>query len=177
MRIAIVAITLITSIAVVVVAILYGTGLFEGEMKPTPTPTPISSLTPTPTSTVTDLVSLIDNLREAGATVDTKYVTQEPCFLVDVHVITVNGKYVHVFEHEDAAAADAVASSISISSGGFSINCTTNNMTCQMNWLGSRLSGPPHLYKVSKLIVIYDGNNQAITDILESILGPQFASQ
>jgi hypothetical protein len=172
MRIAIVAITLITSIAVVVVAILYGTGLFEGEMKPTPTPTPISSLTPTPTSTVTDLVSLIDNLREAGATVDTADVTQQPCFSVDFQVITVNGSDVQVFEYEDAAEADAEAASIS--PDGFSINSTINNITqiCQIGWVA-----PPHFYKVSKLIVLYAGDNQAVIDILETILGPQFAGQ
>jgi len=62
-----VAITLITLIAVVVVAILNVTGLFETGIKPTPTPTPTVALTPTPTPTVTDYVSLIDNLREAGA--------------------------------------------------------------------------------------------------------------
>lgn len=47
MRITVVALTLITLIAVVVVAILNGIGLFEGEIKPTPTPT----LTPTPMAT------------------------------------------------------------------------------------------------------------------------------
>ena len=177
MRIAIVAITVITSIAVVVVAALNGTGLFEGEIKPTPTPTPISSPTPTPTPPVIDLVSLIENLREAGATVSTKYVTQEPCFPIDVQVITINGKYVHVFVYEDAAAADADAEAISISPRDFSINCTTNNMTCQIGWSVSRLSGPPHIYKVNKLIVIYDGNNQAVIDVLERILGPEFAGQ
>jgi hypothetical protein len=175
MRIAIVAITLITSIAVVAVAILNGTGLLEGEIKPNPTPTPISSPTPTPTSPVTDLVSLIDNLREAGAIVDTKYVTQEPGFSVNVHVITVNGKYVHVFEYEDAAAADADA--VSISAGSFSINCSTNNMTCQIVWSQPRWSGPPHFYKASNLIVLYGGHNQAVIDVLENILGPQFAGQ
>ena len=177
MRIAIVAITLITSIAVVVVAILNGTGLFEGEIKPNPTPTPISSPTPTPTAPITDLASLIDNLREAGATVDTKYVTQEPGFPVDVHVITVNGKYVHVLEYEDAAAADADAEAISISPRSFSINCSTNNVTCQMVWSQLRWSGPPHIYKVSKLIVLYAGDNQAVINVLETTLGPQFAGQ
>jgi len=49
MRITVVAITLITLIAVVVVAILNGTDLFEPGIKPTPTPTP----TPTPITTPT----------------------------------------------------------------------------------------------------------------------------
>ena len=68
MRIIVIAITLITLIAVVVVSILYGTDLFIPGIKPTPTPTPITAPTPTPTltPTVTDYISLIDNLREAG---------------------------------------------------------------------------------------------------------------
>ena len=69
MRIIVIAITLITLIAVVVLSILYGTDLFIPGIKPTPTPT--VALMPTPTSpamntsTVTDYMSLIDNLHEA----------------------------------------------------------------------------------------------------------------
>jgi len=53
MRITVVAITLITLIAVVVVAILYGTDLFEPGIKPTPTPTPTPTVARTPTPTPT----------------------------------------------------------------------------------------------------------------------------
>ena len=68
MRITVVAITLITLIAVVVVSIIYGTDLYIPGLKPTPTPTPTPTVvrTPTPTPTVTDYIGLIDNLREAG---------------------------------------------------------------------------------------------------------------
>ena len=73
MRIIVIAITLITLIAVVVVSILYGIDLFIPGTKPTPTPTPTPTVAlmpaPTPTaintSTVTDYVSLLDNLHEA----------------------------------------------------------------------------------------------------------------
>jgi len=50
MRIIVIAITLITLIAVVVVSILYGTDLFIPGIKPTPTPTPTPTLTSTPTT-------------------------------------------------------------------------------------------------------------------------------
>jgi len=55
MRIIVIAITLITLIAVVVVSILYGTDLFIPGIKPTPTPTPTPTvaLTPTPMPTPT----------------------------------------------------------------------------------------------------------------------------
>ena len=164
MRIIVVAITLITLIAVVVVAILNGTDLFEPGIEPTPTPT--VALTPMPTPIVTDYISLIDNLREAGATVDTGGVIQQPCFSVDGKAITVNGSYVQVFEYEDAAAADTQAALIS--PDGFSIN--KNGQTCHISWIA-----PPHFYKASNLIVLYVGDNQAVIDVLETVLGPQFA--
>ena len=164
MRIIVVAITLITLIAVVVVAILNGTDLFEPGIEPTPTPT--VALTPMPTPIVTDYISLIDNLREAGATVDTGGVIQQPCFSVDGKAITVNGSYVQVFEYEDAAAADTQAALIS--PDGFSIN--KNGQTCHIGWVA-----PPHFYKASNLIVLYVGDNQAVIDVLETVLGPQFA--
>ena len=36
---------------------------------------------------------------------------------------------------------------------------------------------PPHFYKAEKLIVLYVGESEAIIDILESVLGPQFAGR
>ena len=167
------AITLITLIAVVVVAIFNVTGLFETGIKPTPTPTPTVALTPTPTTTptVTDYISLIDNLREAGATVvDTGGVIQLPCFSVDTKVITVNGSDVHVFEYEDAAAADTEAALISPDGSSIKNTFNNNGQICNISWLA-----PPHFYKASNLIVLYVGENQAVIDVLETVLGPQFA--
>jgi len=37
--------------------------------------------------------------------------------------------------------------------------------------------GPPHFYKVEKLIVLYVGENEDTIGILESVLGPQFAGR
>ena len=60
MRITVVAITLITLIAVVVVAILYGTDLFEPGIKPTPTPTPTPITTPSASLTEATCIRVID---------------------------------------------------------------------------------------------------------------------
>ena len=136
----------------------------------------VSTSTPTPTTTPTvkDYISLIDNLREAGATVvDTGGVIQQPCFSVDGKAITVNGSYVQVFEYEDAAAADTEAALIS--PHGFSINKTSDNngqigQICFISWIA-----PPHFYKASNLIVLYVGENQAVIDVLETVLGLKFA--
>jgi hypothetical protein len=173
MRIIVIAITLITLIAVVVVSIIYGTDLYIPGIKPTPTPTPtvVPTSTPATTPIVTDYISLIDNLREAGAiVVDTGGVIQQPCFSVDGKAITVNGSYVQVFEYEDATTADTEAALIS--PDGFSINHTFNNdgQICGYGWIA-----PPHFYKASNLIVLYIGENQAVIDVLETVLGSQFA--
>ncbi len=134
----------------------------------------ISTPTPTTTPTVTDYISLIDNVREAGTTVvDTGEVIQQPCFSVDARVVTVNGSDVQVFEYEDAAAADTEAALIS--PHGFSIKIPINNdeqifKICSYGWIA-----PPHFYKASNLIVLYVGENQTVIDVLESVLGPQFA--
>ena len=136
----------------------------------------VSTSTPTPTTTPTvkDYISLIDNLREAGATVvDTGRVIQDPCFSVDGKVITVNGSNVQVFEYEDAAAADTKAALIS--PDGFSIKTTINTdeqifKICAYGWIAS-----PHFYKASNLIVLYVGENHAVRDVLETVLGPKFA--
>ena len=162
------AITLITLIAVVVVSIIYGTDLYIPGIKPTPTPTPTVVPTSTPATTliVTDYISLIDNLREVGATIDTGGVIQQPCFSVDTRAITVNGSDVQVFEYDDSAAADTEAAFIS--PDGSSIN--NNEQICMISWVA-----PPHFYKASNLIVLYVGDNQALIDVLETVLGSQFA--
>ena len=143
---------------------------------PTPTPTPTVARTPTPATTpiVTDYISLIDNLREAGAiVVDTGIVGQMDCFSIDSRIITVNGSDVQVWEYEDAAAADTEA--VLISPDGSSIKITINTdeqifKICHYDWIASS-----HFYKASNLIVLYVGENQAVRDVLETVLGLQFA--
>ncbi len=79
-------------------------------------------------------------------------------------VITVNGSNVQVFEYATADEADAEAALVS--PDGSSIGTT------MASWVA-----PPHFYKAEKLIVLYVGESEAIIDILESVLGPQFAGR
>ena len=133
----------------------------------------VSTSTPTPTTTptVTDYISLIDNLREAGATVvDTGRVIQDPCFSVDIKVITENGSGVQVFEYEDAAEADTEAALISPDGSSKEHTLNDNRQVCEYGWIAS-----PHFYKASNLIVLYVGENQAVIDVFETVLGPKFA--
>ncbi len=113
---------------------------------------------------VTEYVSLIDNLRAAGATVEPAGDISQPFFSVKGNAITVNGENVQVFEYADAATADTEAALVS--PDGSSIGTT------MVSWVA-----PPHFYKTSKLIVLYVGDNTAVINVLEDVLGSQFAGR
>lgn len=113
---------------------------------------------------VTDYISLIDNLRQAGATVDPAGELTQPFFSVNGRVIVVNSGDVQVFEYADAAATEAEAALIS--PDGSSVG------TSMIGWVAS-----PHFYRVEKLIVLYVGDSETVTDVLESVLGKQFAGR
>ncbi len=113
---------------------------------------------------VTDYVSLIDNLRQAGATVESAGEVSQPFFSVTGNIMVVNGSDVHVFEYVDAAAAEAEAALVS--PDGSSVG------TSMVGWVA-----PPHFYRVEKLIVLYVGDSETVTDVLESTLGQQFAGR
>ncbi len=113
---------------------------------------------------ITDYVSLIDNLRQAGATVEPAEEVAQPFFSASGRVIVVNGGDVQVFEYADAAAAEAEAALVSPSGSPIG--------TFMPSWIA-----PPHFYKAGKLIVLYVGDSEAVTDVLESVLGQQFAGR
>jgi hypothetical protein len=79
-------------------------------------------------------------------------------------IIGVNGEDVQVFEYADSAAADADAALITPDAGSIGMN--------MMTWMAT-----PHAYRAGKLIVLYVGDNPAITTLLESLLGAQFAGR
>lgn len=121
----------------------------------------LSTLTP-----VTDYISLIDNLREAGAVVEPRGEVAPDFLSAKRKVISVNDSNVQVWEYDDDDAADAEAALIS--PDGFSVHTATK--ITSVGWIA-----PPHFYKVGKLIVLYVGDNQAVIDVLETVLGSQFA--
>lgn len=105
---------------------------------------------------------LMDALASAGATVGEEDEIEQPFFSVPGHVISVNGESVQVFEYADISQADAEAAQVS--PNGSSIGTT------MATWIG-----PPHFYRAERLIVLYVGEDQSVMDLLETILGPQFA--
>lgn len=111
---------------------------------------------------VKDYISLVDNLRQAGATVEPAGEMTQPFFSVTGNIIVVNGGDVQVFEYADTAAAEAEAALVS--PDGSSVG------TSMVGWVAS-----PHFYRAEKLIVLYVGDSETVTDVLESVLGQQFA--
>jgi hypothetical protein len=109
-----------------------------------PTPSPTPAPVPPQGGQVTDYVSLVDNLRAAGATVNPAGEVEQPFFSVKGLVIKVNNNDVQVFEYSDADAAENEAKTIS--PDGSSIG------TSMPFWVG-----PPHFFKAEKLIVLYVG--------------------
>lgn len=134
----------------------------------TSTPTPIEEETvDTPVvvshgGPVEDYVSLIDNLRASGATVEPVGEVEQAFFSVKGWIINVNGADVQVFEYADTAAAAAAAALVAPDGGSVG--------TTMVTWVET-----PHFYKLGKLIVLYVGTDAAVTTLLEKAFGPQFA--
>lgn len=133
--------------------VIYSTGCAGEEPPP-----------PSYSGPVTDYVSLLDNLRSAGATVKAAGEVTQPFFSVKGRVITVNDGDVQVFEYGDATTADTEAALVS--PDGSSVG------TSMVSWVA-----PPHFYKMGKLVVLYVGESEAVIDVLENVIGPQFAGR
>ena len=111
---------------------------------------------------VNDFVSLVDNLRAAGAAVDASGTVSQPFFAPQGQVITVDGEDVQVCEFPSVEEANTVAETVS--TDGRSIG------TSMVGWVAS-----PHFYKAGKLIVIYVGSDRNVINALQAAMGSQFA--
>ena len=131
----------------------------EGLTEETITQTPVAASHGGP---VTDYVSLIDNLRAEGATVESVGEIEQAFFSVAGQSINVNGANVQVFEYADATATGADAALVAPDGGSIG--------TTMVTWVAA-----PHFYKTGMIIVLYVGTDTAITDLLEKVIGPQFA--
>ena len=113
---------------------------------------------------VTDYVSLVDNLRAAGATVESAGDISQPFFSVTGSIIVVNGGDAQVFEYENATVANEEAALVS--TDGSSVGTTMTNLV-----------EPSHFYKAGRLIVLYVGESESVIRMLQDVLGPQFAGK
>ena len=114
--------------------------------------------------TVTDYTSLVQAIKSRGILVENvdEIAAESSSFSVPTKVISVGGADVQVFEFQNEL--DAKTASLTVSEDGTEIG------TSIIRWIG-----PPHFYTQGKLIVLYVGENPEISDLLEDLLGSQFA--
>ncbi len=134
---------------------------------PTGTGPPSASPSPSVASRgagqVTDLVSLVDTLRAKGLTVEPAGSVSQPFFDVEGSLLQVQGADVQVFEFADADAARAAMATIGPDG---------NPATMMIDWVAA-----PHFYQAGRLIVLYVGDDAAVTQALNDALGAQVAGQ
>lgn len=111
---------------------------------------------------IVDYVSLVDALRFAGTTVEPVEGLQQPFFEPMAQVVEVNGERLQIFEFADEEAALAAAETVS--ENGTSVGPT------MLTWQDT-----PHFYRVDRLIVLYVGSDAGALDLLQEVLGEQFA--
>src|SRR5215216_3102288 len=113
---------------------------------------------------VVDLASLTDALQAAGATVEPGDEIEQAFFSVSGQILKVSGADVQVFEYETAEAMGTEASQVSEDGGTIG--------TSMVSWMDA-----PHFYRAGRMIVLYVGKDQTVLDLLEGVLGPQFAGR
>ena len=113
---------------------------------------------------VEDQAGLIAALQAAGATVEVGDSISQDFFSPEGNIIKVNGADVQVFEYESAEAMGNEASQVAPDGGSIG--------TSMVSWMDT-----PHFYKTDRIIALYVGSDQTILDLLEMVMGPQFAGQ
>jgi hypothetical protein len=129
-----------------------------------PTEPPATESPATESPAVEDHHSLVAALEASGATVETGEPISQAFFSPEGSIIKVNGADVQVFEYESAEAMESEASQVAPDGGSIG--------TTMVTWID-----PPHFYKAGRIIVLYVGSDEAVLDLLEKALGPQFAGR
>jgi hypothetical protein len=120
---------------------------------------------------VQDQVSLIDALRGKNVTVDISGTVSQP-FLSPHSGTTVRlsggplttPADLQLFEYASASAASTDAKKIQPDGSGTS--------TTRISWVA-----PPHFFLKGRVMVLYVGSDSAVLNLLQSLLGPQFAGR
>jgi len=124
-----------------------------------------ASTSPTDASGVEDQSSLIAALQSAGATAEVADTISQAFFSPEGIFLTINGEEgIQVFEYEDAQTMESEAAQVAPNGGSVG--------TSMMMWVDK-----PHFYKSGRIIVLYIGSNTTILELLNEVMGPQFAGQ
>lgn len=127
-------------------------------VKPTPPPTSVDAVTNTET--------FADALRAAGASVAPDGQVSLAFLHAEGTLLRVDAERVQVYEYR--TDADALADAARFSSDGAWVSSDIGATV--VNWFAT-----PHLYRASRLIVVYVGDDTATLDLLTGILGAPFA--
>ena len=118
----------------------------------------------TETSSVSTYDELVDALLDNGAAVESLKPISQPFFEPEGQVIIVDGYEVQVFEYTNED--DAISAAGTISADGSSIGTT------MVSWIEA-----PHFFRSGSLIVLYVGEEDAILEELQGVLGSQIAGR
>ena len=122
--------------------------------------------TPTPPEAVPvgSFDEFVAAARSAGATAESAGTVSQVFFEPEGKVVSIDGQDVQVFEFAGEEEVDAAVQSIS--QDGSSIG------TSMVTWVAA-----PHFYKGGRLIVLYVGEDGGVIEVLDQVLGPQFAGR
>jgi hypothetical protein len=106
----------------------------------------------------------VEELREKGAEVETGEEVEQAFFSVIGTSVNLNGESLQMFEYDSAETMESDA--VLVDADGGSIG------TSMVTWVAT-----PHFYKKGRILVLYIGDNVETIELLESVLGPQFAGR
>jgi len=136
----------------------------ESQAPDTAKPYPGADQAPTPVAAVSETDLLIASFRAAGASVELDGTISQSFFTPLGQIIRVNGQDVQVFVYADEATAQGEAAKVS--ADGSAVGSE------QVAWVAS-----PHFFHQGKLIVLYVGDEATVLQVLQSVLGEQFAGR
>lgn len=120
--------------------------------------------TNSPGASVQDITSLMDTLRTEGAAVEVGETVEQAFFSAGAQILKVNGADVQVFEYESVGQMESDAAQVAPDGGTVG--------TTMITWIGT-----PHFYRTGRILVLYIGDDAATLELLEKVLGPQFAGR
>lgn len=106
----------------------------------------------------------MEALREKGVDAEKGDSVEQAFFSVIGDYINFNGDSIQVFEYDSPGTMESDA--VLVDADGGSIG------TSMVTWVAT-----PHFYKKGRILVLYVGDNAETVDLLESVLGPQFAGR
>ena len=154
---------LLSALLLAVIAIV-SIGCAAGEVSGASNDTPEGSADSSQSSSVNDKAGLVQALEAAGAKVESGTRVEQAFFSVPGEILKVNGADVQVFEYDSEEAMGTEASQVSQDGGSIG--------TSMVTWMEA-----PHFFRSGRLLVLYVGEEAAILDLLESVLGEQFAGR